>query len=127
MATAAVYVGGNTAKPMSDSLTWRDSTATVTAAAGGTKAAALALTAGNVNISVCATAADSVLLPLAQAGLVMNISNSGAASAQVFGAGTDTINDVATGTGVAQANGKSAVYFCTASAPAGKWYRVLSA
>lgn len=127
MATAAVYTGGNTAKPLSDSLSWSDSSATVTAAAGGTKAAALALTAGNVNISVCATAADSVLLPLAVAGLRMNIANNGAASAQVFGAGTDTINDVATGTGVAQANGKSATYFCTASAPGGKWYRVLSA
>jgi hypothetical protein len=96
----------------------------ITATAGGTKAAARVLTAAINVIATCATGADSVLLPAALAGLCIFVTNRGAASAQVFGAGTDTIDDVATGTGVAQANGKSAVYTCTQD---GKWYRVLSA
>lgn len=98
--------------------------AAVTATAGGTKAAATALTAAINNITVCATAADSVLLPAAKAGMSIFVTNRGAASAQVFGAGTDTINDVATGTGVAQANSVSALYVCPVD---GKWYRILSA
>lgn len=51
--------------------------------------------------------------------------NSAAAnSMQVFGSGTDTINDVVTATGVAQAAGKGAWYVDVA---AGKWYRSLGA
>lgn len=90
----------------------------VTAHAGGTQALAVALT-GQVNrISVCATAADSVKLPPSRAGLDITVINDGAASAQVFGAGTDTINSVATATGVAQAAGTIVTYRCTA---AGNW------
>lgn len=100
----------------------------VTAHAGGTQAAAFQLTGHAANVTVVATAADSVALPLAVAGAVYFLQNSDAAdSMQVFGAGTDTINNVATATGVAQAAGKSGAYFCTKSAPAGKWFRVLSA
>lgn len=101
----------------------------VTAKAGGTKAAATQITAANVEISVCATGGDSVILPLGYAGLKVFIANAGAASCQVFGKGTDTINGVATATGVAQANGLSAIYVCidVTAAGVGQWYRVLSA
>lgn len=101
----------------------------ITATAGGTKAAAFQLNAANVEISVCATAADSVLLPQGYAGLRVVIANGGAASCQVFGKGTDTINGVATGTGVAQANGVTAMYVCmeVTAAGVGQWYRLLSA
>lgn len=99
----------------------------LTAFAGGGQASATQITATNNNVTTVATAADSVKLPLAKAGLVVRIQNSGANSMQVFGAGTDTINGVATATGVAQAAGKSAEFFCTVSAPAGKWFRILSA
>lgn len=100
----------------------------VTAAAGGGQTNATQLTGVMANVTVVATAADSVKLPLAQAGMVYLLSNSDAAdSMQVFGAGTDTINGVATATGVAQAAGKSAMYFAVTSAPAGKWLRNLSA
>ena len=51
-------------------------------------------------------------------------------SMQVFGAGVDTINGVATATGVAQAAGKSALYYAVADGDGtavGAWFRVLSA
>lgn len=103
-------------------------TDTVTAAAGGGQTNATQLTGNVANVTVVATAADSVKLPLAVAGAVFFLTNSDASdSMQVFGAGTDTINGVATATGVAQAAGKSAVYYAVTSAPAGKWFRVLSA
>jgi hypothetical protein len=99
---------------------------TVTAKAGGTRAAATKLTAAVNRIGTCATAADSVCLPPAVGGQVIYVVNGGAASAQVFGdpATSDTINGVAAGTGVALANGKSASYFSPA---AGVWFAVLSA
>jgi hypothetical protein len=96
----------------------------ITAHAGGGKASATVLTAMINHVTACATAADSLLLMPATAGLRVSIHNYGAQAAQVFGQGTDTINDVATATGVSQAAGKSALYDCPAD---GKWYRVLSA
>lgn len=96
----------------------------VTAFASGGKANATPVTGANIKVSTVATAADSILLPPAKAGLRLAIRNSGAASMQVFGQGIDTINAVATATGVAQANGVSALYFCPVD---GEWFRILSA
>lgn len=96
----------------------------ITAQADTTKANATVLDYGISNVTTVAGAADSVLLPAALAGRICYLSNAGANSMQVFGQGTDTINGVATGTGVAQGNGLSAVYFCVAD---GAWMRVLSA
>lgn len=90
----------------------------VTARAGGTKALATALTKQLNRITVCATADDSVLLPPAQVGAVVAVFNDGAAAARVFGAGTDTIDGVATGTGVPLTNAKRALFICFA---AGAW------
>lgn len=91
----------------------------LTAHAGGTQAAALALTTGINNVTVCATSGDSVRLPVSVAGMQVTVINAGAASAQVYGAGTDTINGVATATGVALTNGKTAMYSCPV---AGQWF-----
>lgn len=97
----------------------------LTAYAGGGQTNALQLTKGVNRVSTVATAADSVKLPASAAGMIVIVINGAASnSMQVFGAGTDTINDVATATGVAQAAGKSALYACPV---AGKWYRILSA
>lgn len=97
----------------------------ITAYAGGGQTNATALTAQINHVTTVATAADSVKLPVSAAGMSVTVINGAASnSMQVFGAGTDTINDVATATGVAQAAGKSATYHCPV---AGKWYRVLSA
>lgn len=100
----------------------------ITAKAGGTKAAAIPITGVKAQITVCATNGDSVLLPPGYPGLEITIHNAGAADAQVFGSGSDTINGIATGTGVTQATGKSAKYTCyDVVAGVGKWGRLLSA
>lgn len=99
----------------------------LTAHAGGTQAAALALsTSVPVHvIAVCATLGDSVALPPAVgSGARHTVSNQGAASCQVYGSGTDTIDGVATGTGVAIPASKGAEFVDYA---AGKWFMVLSA
>lgn len=103
----------------------------VTAFAGGGQANATQLDYGFSNVNVIATNADSVKLPPAIAGSWCVITNSDAAqSLQVFGGGTSTINGVATGTGVAQAAGITALYVCmtgTGDDVAGTWFRLLSA
>lgn len=92
----------------------------LTAHAGGTKAAALALSAvkNYHRISVCATQDDSVLMPAATVGQAHFVRNDGATAARIFGAGTDTINGVATATGVSMAPGTGAWFVCTT---AGEW------
>lgn len=90
----------------------------LTAHAGGTQAAALALTAFFNNVTVVATAADSVRLPTSVAGLQVVVANNGASAMQVFGASTDTINSIATATGVSQQVGTVCVYSCSV---AGNW------
>lgn len=91
----------------------------LTAHAGGGQGSALALSKEVNRISTVATAGDSVKLPASVAGLSIIVINSGANSMQVYGAGTDTINDVATATGVAQQPNSIEVYACPV---AGKWY-----
>jgi hypothetical protein len=100
----------------------------LTAAAGGTQAGALALAASKTvhNITTVATAADSVKLPLATGSGGMHwVKNSAAVnSLQLFGSGTDTIDGVATATGVAVAAGKSRILYDLA---AGQWVSLLGA
>jgi len=99
----------------------------LTAHAGGTQAAALALsgTKSVHEVTIVATAADSVKLPLATgSGAMHYVRNSSATSLQLFGSGTDTIDAVATATGVAVAGGKTRTCVDTA---AGTWISVLSA
>lgn len=83
------------------------------ATAGGTKAAALQLTSSFNVLGTVATNGDSVLLPTdAQVGDEVIIVNDGAANAQVFGAGSDTIDGVATATGVVLTAAKRCSYYC---------------
>ena len=93
-------------------------TSSLTAHSGGTQAAALALTTPINNITTVAAAGDSVRLPASAAGESVTVTNSGVSSMQVYGAGTDTINGVATATGVAQLPGTTVTY---TSAVAGNW------
>jgi len=99
---------------------------TVTATAGGTRGAATRLPASVNRIAVCATAGDSVSLPAATGGQWLGVYNAGAAACQVFAdpPSRDTINGVASATGVSLPAGKSA-WFC--SAGPGVWFWVLSA
>jgi len=96
----------------------------VTATAGGGRATAYPIKAANTQISVCATGGDSVVLPPSYPGLRVAIQNDGAASCQVFANGTDTINGTAGATGVALANGATAMYLCILT---GQWKRFVSA
>lgn len=99
--------------------------ASVTAHAGGTQAAATPIRSALTLIAICATAADSVVLPPAMGGQILWITNAGAASCQIFAnAGADTINGIANGTGVALPNGKSMTLVCPL---AGAWFSILSA
>jgi len=100
--------------------------ASITAHAGGTRAAATPITTQQTLIAVCATTADSCMLPPAMGGQTLLVTNGGAASSQLFAnaAGSDTINGVAAGTGIALAAGKSMMLF---SPLQGAWFGVLSA
>lgn len=98
-----------------------------TATPGGGQTNALQLLGNVATVTTVGTAADSVKLPLGIAGAIFFLANATATSMTVFGAGTDTINGVATATGVAQAANTRAVYFCTSNAPAAAWFRILSA
>ena len=98
----------------------------LTAHAGGTRAAALPLTAAVNQITVCATAADSVALPPAVGGQEIMVFNSGVAACQVFAnpATSDTINGVVAATGISLASSGRAVFV---SPGPGIWYSILSA
>lgn len=91
----------------------------LTAHAGGGQGSALPLTYEINNVTTVATAGDSVALPTSVAGMEVIIINDAANSMQVFGAGTDTVDDVATATGVAQIGKSVVLYTCPV---AGKWY-----
>jgi hypothetical protein len=91
----------------------------LTAHAGGTQAAALPLLNEINRITTVASPADSVVLPKSVAGMTVMVINHGANAMQVFGLGTDTIDDVATATGVSQMPNSVVIYIC---ATAGAWY-----
>lgn len=80
---------------------------------------ATALTGMINRITTVTASGDAVKLPASVAGLEIQVVNHGANPVQVYGAGTDTINDVATATGVSQMQGSSVVYSCVT---AGAWY-----
>ena len=109
-ATGAVLTGTLLRNTAVDSLT---------AHAGGGQGSALVLTKQVNRVTTVATSGDSVLLPASAAGLFVTCINSGANPMQVYGAGSDTINGVASGTGVSQMPGSSVVYNCVA---AGAWF-----
>lgn len=106
----------------------------ITAAAGGTQAAAYQLSAQVNQVATCATAADSVALPKINLvknrpgflGFVCVVQNAGAAACQVYG-GTgalDTINGVATATGVSIPIGGTGLFIASTYAPStdvGNW------
>jgi hypothetical protein len=87
-------------------------------ATGTTQATALALTA-DINRLTTVGANSGVLLPPSLPGLTVIVINHGANPVQVYGAGTDTIDDVATATGVAQMVNSVCLYSCTLAT---KWY-----
>lgn len=96
----------------------------ITATAGGVQATAYQLSNMFNIITVCATNGDAVKLPdSVHVGMEITVVNDGAANAQVFGLGTDTIDGVATATGVVLSAAKRCKYVVKAArgAAAGKW------
>jgi hypothetical protein len=91
----------------------------ITATAGGGQANARQLTRQNSRVTTVATAGDSVMLPPALPGLELVLVSHGLNPMQVFGNGTDTIDDVATATGVPQMADSTTLYYCMS---AGNWY-----
>lgn len=90
------------------------------AAAGSTQAAATLLT-GVMNRVTTATAgtAFGVKLPASAAGLDIIVENHSGVALQVYGSGTDTIDDVATATGVVQMDSSVVIFTCYGG---GRWY-----
>jgi len=85
----------------------------LTAHAGGGQTSALALTGRYNDVTTVATQGDSVALPASAVGAQVTIANHGANAMQVFGAGTDTINSIATATGLSHGVNQIATYTCS--------------
>lgn len=117
----AWQVFGLNSSNSSSSQTLSTVTTGITAFATGGKTNATALGYGTNVVGTVATAADSVKLPAAVAGVSVLVFNSASNAMQVFGQGTDTINGVATGTGISQGGNSGVMYVC---ATAGAWLTV---
>jgi hypothetical protein len=98
----------------------------LTALAGGAQTGATKLSFGMNVVSTVASGNDSAALPPAKgSGGIVIVKNAAASnSLQVFGTDPDTINGIATGTGVAQAHDITCMYIDIES---GKWSRFLGA
>jgi hypothetical protein len=91
----------------------------ITATAGGGYANAYQLNNQTSRVTVVASSGDSVKLPPSAPGLELLIINHGANAMQVFGNGTDTVDDQTYTTGVSQMSYSNVIYTCAA---AGSWY-----
>jgi hypothetical protein len=91
----------------------------LTAHSGGGKTSALALSKQVNRFSTVAAELDSALLPASAAGGFVVVTNGGAHGADLYGAGSDTINDVLTTTAFYLPDGATALFYSTV---AGKWY-----
>lgn len=91
----------------------------LTAHSGGGKISALALAAQINRFSTVAAALDSALLPASAPGGFVAVVNAGAHAAALYGAGSDTINDVVTTALFYLPVGATAVFYSTV---ASKWY-----
>lgn len=118
----APAIASKLVQPASISLSeflYESATDNITANAGGGQTNATLLTSEMNKVTTVATAGDSVKLPASVAGLTIILENAAANAMQVFGLGTDTINGVATATGVSQMAGSVVIYTCYT---AGAWY-----
>ena len=96
----------------------------ITATPGGTQANSFAITSAINRVTVVATAADAVKLPIAAAGMQIIISNASGAAMSVWPGVGDAINGGAANAAYSIAAGKTVELF---SAALGFWHAVLSA
>ena len=89
----------------------------VTAHSGGTRAAAVVVTAAITNVTTVAAGADSLVLPVASTNLgkSFTVYNNGANALTLYANGSDTINGTAGATGVSVAPGNVIVVQAIAS------------
>lgn len=99
-------------------LLYESSLDAIVAHAGGGQANATPLVYEVNRVTTVANPGDSVLLPPSAAGLTVILINNGANPMQVYGSGNDTIDGVASATGVSQMQGSNVIYVCTT---AGAW------
>lgn len=103
----------------------------ITAFAGGGQTSATQLNYGLNQVTVVATAADSVQLPACTVGAIVYVTNDDSTDAMtVYGklGRTDTINGTAGATGVSQVAGSHAFYVCVApGAASGAWQTIRAA
>jgi hypothetical protein len=90
----------------------------IVANAGGGQANATQLTAELNKVTTVASPGDSVKLPASAPGLTIININKGGAAMQVFGLGTDIIDDSPAAIGVSQMRNSTVIYSCTT---AGVW------
>lgn len=93
----------------------------ITAFATGGQASATALTSTINSITVCATAADSVKLPTATAGSIIQVSNLGAQYANIYPATGDLIDALAANAAISIPVGGSLFFTCAVT---GSWKSV---
>lgn len=91
----------------------------VTAFAGGGQGSATVTSGQTIRITTVNTLGDSVKLPPSIAGLELLVINHGLNAAQIFGTGSDQIDDIASSIGVNQMANSLVIYSC---ATAGNWY-----
>lgn len=90
----------------------KSATAAITAHAAGGQASAVELVSDINEVSVCATAADSVKLSGGIAGMEIMVVNRGAAEMDLFPAVGDFLNELAVDTAVSIAINATAIAFC---------------
>lgn len=117
--TAATTTG-----PVTPPLSGQSVANALTAKAGGGQSAATPLTGSINRVTVCATAADSSILPVSVPGARISVRNEGAASMNVFPSLGENINAGAANAAFAVAAARAAIFDC---AVAGTWYSILSA
>jgi|SRR5690349_6482308 len=97
----------------------------LTAHAGGGQGSALQLYAGINRVTTVATAADSVKLPAAKAGMQYVVINAAAAnSMNVYPATGEAINALSANAAFAMAANKTAIFYCAVD---GVWNSILTA
>lgn len=95
----------------------RQSTGNALTAVGTNRATSLALTNAINNITTAASGTGATLPASADVGIggSVIVFNAGANAAQIYGAGSDTIDGVAAATGVPLTNAKRAIFICVAA------------
>jgi hypothetical protein len=125
------YLGVMPADPVFDSQTvtglqYESTQDNLTAKAGGGQAGATQITAMNARVTTVGTAADSVVLPKAAAGLIVYVTNAHATnSMNVFPAVGDAINALSANTAFAVAATKTCAFVCYSNG--GPWHSLLTA